>query len=151
MEFITNDDSCTEGKETAITIRDERIQAMLIASDDTELLLDLRSRNGRPQLSDQLNFLPDPTLRDGQWAEFSEVYGTDTHDEDRPSKTSTAPGTEEDRKNSKVLVAAKCRDYIECSECDMRRCIYAPHRLDVEEERKIKDLSDERIFFICVW
>ena len=54
----------------------------------------------------ELSFCPDPVPNEtGGYKPFTEVYGTDTTDNARPSLTKKAAPTENDKKNAKYFVA----------------------------------------------
>lgn len=55
-----------------------------------------------------LHFLPDPVLgQGGSYKDFSDVYGTETTDKDRPSLKVKPQSSERDKKNVYVLVGGR--------------------------------------------
>lgn len=62
---------------------------------------------------EQLSFLPDPVLGcDGRFKPFTEVYGTETSDSDRPSLHKKPELTERDKKFKTMLVAGLLHVYL---------------------------------------
>ena len=56
----------------------------------------------------KLNWLPDPVKVDGEWKKFDEVYGTETNDDQRPSKAMN-PTSASDVESKKMFIAGKLK------------------------------------------
>ena len=95
-----------------------------------------------------LHFLPHPVLKEDRYMDFAQVYGTETNDADRPALKDNPQPTDNDKKLKSLLVAAKTRSWIACSECDKRRVIYSANRLTKNEELALVRLKEETIY-IC--
>ena len=77
---------------------------------------------------DQLHFIPDPVkAADGEWKPFHEVHGTETTEDDMPSKTAEGnPAL--DKEHSGLLTVGKARGYAKCSRCSKPRVIYSQRK-----------------------
>lgn len=99
---------------------------------------------------EQLHWLPDPTLgENGEFKDFSEIYGRETTDKDRPSTVlKEAATSEQDKLNKPYLNAARVRTFIICKECGKRRVVYCAERLNHDVIREIEKVQDTLIY-VC--
>ena len=96
------------------------------------------------ELFDQLHHLPDPIpCPDGHYKPFSEVYGTPTTEEFRPSlqlkkfKQKTLPFT------ASVQHVRNVNVMIQCEECEMWRLVYSKFKLTVAERKNLQEALDD--------
>ncbi|XP_062578981.1 uncharacterized protein LOC134240891 [Saccostrea cucullata] len=96
-----------------------------------------------------LHFVPDPTQdENGQYKDFTHLYGTETNDIKRPSMIGKhGESSERDKKLKAVLVGTKVRGFVLCTECGKRRVIYAARKLDRTEKRA--ERVQEELLYIC--
>jgi len=77
------------------------------------------------------------------YKKFDAVYGQTLSEEDRPSLSQTilSEGSKIDKERKDILVSAKVRGTIVCSECYKPRCIYSKARLSKSESVKLDTLK----------
>ena len=93
---------------------------------------------------DKLSYLPDSVPgEDGHYRPFSEVYGTPTTEEHRPSPQ-TRKGRQKSLPFSASVQHVKNADtMIQCEECEMWRLVYSKYKLTAAERQTVgKALED---------
>ena len=99
---------------------------------------------------EKLKFLPLPRLNvtKDHYRKFTEVYGQEPSEEDRPSlaPTVSSEAKEADKENKKLLVAGKVRSVIVCSDCSKPRCVYAAASLGSEDRNQLKCLVETKVY-----
>ena len=65
---------------------------------------------------------------------FSELFGKETNEGDRPSLKFSISATEADKAHKALLVSQKVRESIKCENCKRPRCIYASTKLIQREK-----------------
>ena len=82
------------------------------------------------------------------YKKFDAVYGQTLSEEDRPSLSQTilSEGSKIDKERKDILVSAKVRGTIVCSECYKPRCIYSKARLSKSESVKLLQVQDSRLY-----
>ena len=99
-----------------------------------------------------LSFLPLPRLdsRKDHYQEFSSVFGKPLSEENRPSLSQnfSSEGSRIDKERKAILVSAKVRGAIVCSECYKPQCIYSKAKLSQSESTLVSQLKDSRLY-VC--
>ena len=100
----------------------------------------------------EVNFLPDPepTPDNLHYLSFEQMYGKKTTDSHRPSLHSVPVEKESDRQHRALLVAARVRDVLICSECSKPRCVYAASKLSYDERTEVQKVRDEGVYLCGV-
>ena len=103
-----------------------------------------------PEIFSKLCFLPDPMLDASKehFRSFSEVYGKETSEKDRPSLNTDKLSSETDVINKSLLVGQKIRGVIHCTICKKPRCVYANTFLSNGQTTHVQRIRDEEIF-VC--
>ena len=105
-----------------------------------------------PEVFSTLHHLPDPVhSTDGEhYLSFTEVYGKDTTENDRPSLMDSSHR----RKlhgmpfNPNAQYARCVNEYVICSECDKLRVLYAARKLQFREIKQLR-LELEMVLYTC--
>lgn len=103
----------------------------------------------RMPADEKLYFLPDPTLPSpgsDKYLPFSDVYGKETSDSERPSSLIITDCSKKDTANRKLLCANKVRDVILCVECEKPRCVYSNTKLQRAELSALKILKEKETY-----
>lgn len=105
-----------------------------------------------PEVFDSLSFLPLPLLNatKDKYLKFDEVIGKPLSEKDRPSYVPkpSDEAKEIDKNNRKLLVKAKVRAVIECTNCFKPRCVYSISKLSAEEVIAVNRMKESR-FYSC--
>ena len=99
-----------------------------------------------------ISFLPLPRLDTTKehYKEFDAVYGQTITEEDCPSLSLnfTSEGSKVDKGRKNIIISAKVRGTITCSECYKPRCIYSKAKLSQAESTILLQIKDSR-FYTC--
>ena len=96
-----------------------------------------------------LSFLPLPylDLSKDHYQEFSSVFGKPLSEEARPlSQNFSCVGSRIDKERKAILVSAKVRGAIVCSECYKPRWIYSKAKPSQSESTLLSQLKDSRLY-----
>ena len=96
---------------------------------------------------DTLKHIPDPVREVNVYKPFSEVYGTETTEKDRPSLQSSAEKQCHGMPfNPSAQFARNVAKTLDCTECNRPRVMYAARKVCFEDLLKLEKLLDDVIY-----
>ena len=103
-----------------------------------------------PEVFANLPFLPLPLL-DGnkeKYLKFDEVVAKPLSEKDRPSyiPKPSDESKEIDKQNRKLLVRAKVRAVVECTDCCKPRCVFSNSKLTADEEIALNRIKESCLY-----
>ncbi|CAB5154885.1 unnamed protein product [Rhizophagus irregularis] len=91
-----------------------------------------------------MSFLPDPIPSQDHYATFQDVCRTETTEKYRPTYIQSQANAEPIPKS--ILVVGKIRSYINCEDCEKRRCVYSDKSLTCKEQQDYQQALDSYLY-----
>ena len=99
------------------------------------------------EVFDTISHLPDPVKNGDIYKPFSDVYGTITTEEDRPSLQSCAEkGNSGIPFNPSGQFARNVGKFVECSECSKPRVLYSARKLQCRDQQRLDFVLSDTSF-----